>query len=103
MNPYLKDVLALVNGDQSALRDRSSLKLSHQTFLLDIYPAGEAPIEGITSQKLAEEFGFQFIGSLSAAAVALSSYLKPGDLLITLGAGSITQLGPMLLGKGHEH
>ncbi|HEY8120474.1 MAG TPA: UDP-N-acetylmuramate--L-alanine ligase, partial [Myxococcota bacterium] len=39
----------------------------------------------------------RFIGELDAIAPALAPLLKDGDLVLTLGAGSITKLGPQLL------
>jgi UDP-N-acetylmuramate--alanine ligase len=66
--------------------------------ILDIYPASEAPIEGVTAEVLTENikrFGHKnvsFIGSLETAAERVCEVLEPGDLMITLGAGSVTRL-----------
>lgn len=69
-----------------------------QVFLLDIYPAGERPIHGVHSEKLASQIPrCQYVGSLDKTQLMLRDQLKPGDLLITLGAGSITSLGPALM------
>lgn len=71
--------------------------------LVDIYAASEDPIEGIDSQSLAsaiERFGHRdarYIGPVSTAAEALKECVKPGDLVITLGAGHIWQAGEELL------
>jgi UDP-N-acetylmuramate--alanine ligase len=71
--------------------------------LADIYPASEEPIEGITSQNLAasiEQFGHRdvkHIGAVSAGAAALKEVVKPGDLVLTLGAGNVWQAGEELL------
>ncbi len=71
--------------------------------ILDIYPASEQPIEGITAEVLAEkikEFGHknvEFIGGVSTAADVMASVLEDGDLVITLGAGSITNLSDEIL------
>jgi UDP-N-acetylmuramate--alanine ligase len=62
----------------------------------DIYAASEEPIEGVTAQRLVErlrEFGHrnaQYVGDLDAAIEATLALLRPGDLLLTLGAGSVT-------------
>jgi UDP-N-acetylmuramate--alanine ligase len=67
-------------------------------YILDIYAASEAPIEGITAEVLAENikrFGHknvEYIGGLDSAAERVIADLKPGDLVITLGAGSVTGL-----------
>lgn len=68
--------------------------------LWDIYPAGEKPIEGIHSEKLAVEIqGPQtlYVGSGEAAYTKLLGTLKSGDVCVTLGAGDIGKLGPQLL------
>ncbi|MBI3941112.1 MAG: UDP-N-acetylmuramate--L-alanine ligase [Acidobacteria bacterium] len=73
-------------------------------FLLDIYPAGEAPLAGITASRLAEEVmraghdSVQFVPKEGAVRGILSS-LKKGDLLLTLGAGDVYTLGEEILGK----
>lgn len=67
-------------------------------FLLDIYAASEKPIEGITAEVLAENikrFGHKnvtYIGDIDTATQKVCEYLHPGDLVITLGAGSVTRL-----------
>jgi UDP-N-acetylmuramate--alanine ligase len=69
----------------------------------DIYAASEDPIEGITSGALAEQverFGHrhvEYIGALSGAATRLKEIAKPGDLVLTLGAGNVYQAGDELL------
>ncbi|MGI8545544.1 MAG: UDP-N-acetylmuramate--L-alanine ligase [Aridibacter sp.] len=72
-------------------------------YLLDIYPASEKPIEGITAEILAEKiekFGHRnvkYIGGVEDAAGKVVEDLKPNDLVITLGAGSITNLSDEIL------
>lgn len=67
-------------------------------FLLDIYAASEQPIEGITAEVLAENikrFGHKnvtYIGDIDTATAKVCDHLQPGDLVITLGAGSVTRL-----------
>ncbi len=72
-------------------------------YLLDIYPASEKPIEGITAEVLGEkieEFGHRnvnYIGGVETAAENVVNNLEPNDLVITLGAGSITKLSDEIL------
>ena len=76
----------------------AALKNADKIYLLDIYAAGEPPIPGITSEALAKRItDCEYVGSLEHARATVLGGLKPGDLLITLGAGSITHLGPMIL------
>ena len=73
--------------------------------LLDIYPASEKPIEGITAEALAGRIAGagkreRHIRSSFADAVAsVAALAQPGDMVLTLGAGSVSQLGPMILEK----
>jgi UDP-N-acetylmuramate--alanine ligase len=72
-------------------------------YLLDIYAASEKPIEGVTSEVLAERMrGFghrsvEFVGSLENAAKAVAANAKEGDAVLTLGAGNVWQAGDKLL------
>jgi len=82
---------------------------SDLVIISDIYPAGDAPIPGITGQALAEAIaahghkGVRFIGELDAIADQLPKQLSPGDLLLTLGAGDISTLGKRVLEKLSEN
>jgi len=74
-------------------------------FLLDIYAASEKPIEGITGEALAhrirEKSGkhVEYVSSVADAIGAAAKAAQAGDMILTLGAGSISQLGPMILEK----
>jgi UDP-N-acetylmuramate--alanine ligase len=70
--------------------------------VLDIYPASEKPIEGITGEALALKISAtglpaSHITSFEDAATAVASLAQEGDMILTLGAGSVSQLGPMIL------
>ena len=77
-------------------------------FMLDIYAASEKPIEGITGEALAQQIeaksgrSVQYVSSFSSAASAAAAVAEDGDMILTLGAGSVSQLGPMLLEKLKE-
>jgi UDP-N-acetylmuramate--alanine ligase len=72
-------------------------------FVLDIYAASEPPIEGITGQVLARRIGekgtstVSYVGSFAEAVARVSAVAEPGDMVLTLGAGSVSQMGPMIL------
>ena len=74
-------------------------------FVLEIYGASEKPIEGISGESLArriQELGGQearYVRSFAEAAEAVSTLADEGDMILTLGAGSVFQLGPMILEK----
>jgi len=67
--------------------------------LTDIYAASEDPIPGVSAQSLAEEterFGHRsvrYIGAVENGKQALLDAAQPGDLVLTLGAGSVWRAG----------
>ena len=72
-------------------------------FVSDIYAASEQPIEGISAEILTEnikKYGHknaQYIGNIENAAAQIIESLEKDDLVITLGAGSITRLSDEIL------
>ena len=62
-------------------------------FVVDIYPAGEAPLPGVDSEMLSEEikkYGHKNVHYISDNLLEMVlKVLKPGDMLLTLGAGNI--------------
>ncbi len=72
-------------------------------FVLDIYAASEPPIEGVTAEALCErlrQFGHRqvtYVGTLERAVAAAVAEARPGDAILTLGAGSVSQASDMLL------
>jgi UDP-N-acetylmuramate--alanine ligase len=71
--------------------------------LLDIYGASETPIDGVTAKALGErmrEFGHRdvtYAGSNEAGVKEIVRGVVPGDFIVTLGAGSVSQLGEKIL------
>lgn len=74
-----------------------------ELLLTEIYPASEQPLPGVTGQNLAQgirqvsDTPVHFFQTLEEMRVALPELLHEGDVLLTLGAGSITKLGPAWL------
>ena len=72
-------------------------------FVLDIYAASEQPIEGISAEILTDnirKFGHKnaiYIGDLETAAERVVAQLESGDLVITLGAGTVTRLSDEII------
>jgi UDP-N-acetylmuramate--alanine ligase len=77
-------------------------------YLLDIYAASEKPIEGITAETLAQKIRdargqpVTYVASFAEAVNAAARAAHEGDMILTLGAGSVSQLGPMILEKLKE-
>jgi UDP-N-acetylmuramate--alanine ligase len=89
----------LIGDFTTAFGDADSL------FVLDIYAASEKPIEGISGEALARTIrekggrSAQYVSSFADAISSVASVAKEGDMILTLGAGSVSQLGPMILEK----
>ena len=69
-------------------------------WMWDIYPASERPIPGITAQRLAGEIENTkciYVASGPKALDEVVAGLRPGDVLVTLGAGDISEIGPRVL------
>jgi UDP-N-acetylmuramate--alanine ligase len=74
--------------------------------VMDIYPAGEAPIPGVSARDLADGIaahGHREVLFMASDRQGIVDYLcectRPGDLVLTLGAGDVGQLGAELLAR----
>ncbi len=69
--------------------------------ILDIYAASEQPIAGVTGEALARHIAKHkpaaYHASFAEAAEAVAQSAGDGDMVLTLGAGNVSQLGPQLL------
>jgi UDP-N-acetylmuramate--alanine ligase len=74
-------------------------------YLLDIYAASEHEIQGVSGAALAEKvrsYGHRsvhFVPTLAEGVAAIASAAEPGDLIITLGAGSVSQAADQILSR----
>jgi len=74
-----------------------------QIFVLDIYGAGEPPIEGISARVLVERMRtvtgreFEYQPDSETMLQRLLERVRPGDVVLTLGAGNVWQLGERFL------
>jgi UDP-N-acetylmuramate--alanine ligase len=76
------------------------------TVVTDVYPAGEAPVPGITGQLIVDAVrgahptsSLRYVASRSDLAPELVKVLRSGDICLTLGAGDITELSGELLSR----
>ncbi|MFD7896432.1 UDP-N-acetylmuramate--L-alanine ligase [Streptomyces sp. NPDC059743] len=81
-----------------------ALALADASLVLDIYPAREDPIPGVTSALItdaAEAAGAAVtaVSDKNAVAGAVAGMAGPGDLVLTMGAGDVTDLGPHILAR----
>lgn len=75
-----------------------ALNLADTALVLDIYPAREDPIPGVSSQLIAEHLapGGRLVEQGGAVA-ALTDAAGPGDIILTVGAGDVTAFGPQIV------
>jgi UDP-N-acetylmuramate--alanine ligase len=77
-------------------------------YLLDIYAASEPEMEGVTTEGLLDKirsYGHRsahYVPSIEAGVAAIAAAAQPGDLVVTLGAGSVSQAAEKLLEKLRE-
>ena len=78
-------------------------KADSVTFM-DVYPAGEAPVPGVSGKTflnvVLEHEGHpqaDFVAHRVDVAPHLMDKLQPGDLVITMGAGDVTAMGPQII------
>jgi UDP-N-acetylmuramate--alanine ligase len=83
---------------QAFLKDFSkTLDAADDVTLLEIYAASEKPIPGISSQLIAEKMqNGHFIPNFAQASERVIEMAKPGDVIITLGAGDVNSLAPII-------
>lgn len=91
---------ALGHGFGEALTGASAV------FLTDIYAAGEAPLPGVTLETFAAQVSdavgahrVHVAPTLDALVAALAAFVRPGDLVLSLGAGSIAAVADALLAR----
>ena len=86
--------LDLLDQFVGAFRDADTV------IVLPIYAASEEPIPGVTAERLAARIEgpqVQYASDFPAAIAAVATQAKEGDLILTLGAGNVSQLGPQIL------
>jgi UDP-N-acetylmuramate--alanine ligase len=72
-------------------------------FVTEIYPAGEAPIPGVSGRQIADGVtghghrDVRFVPDKAALAAAVAADLEPGDMVLTLGAGDVWRVGEEIL------
>jgi UDP-N-acetylmuramate--alanine ligase len=85
-----------------------SFHQADMVFVLDIYAASEAPIEGVTAQALAQrirDFGHRAVeynATIEQTADAVVRKTRERDVVLTLGAGNVWQVGDRVLEKLRE-
>lgn len=75
-----------------------SLSIADHAWLLEVYAASEQPISGVSSANIVKLMSSgTFEPNFIAVTEAVAQEAKPGDVIITLGAGDVSSLGPIIL------
>ena len=78
----------------------AELAAADEVIVLDVYPAREDPIPGVTGELVADAAraagaqAVSYVADKNAAPGVLADLLRPGDLALTVGAGDVTAVGP---------
>jgi UDP-N-acetylmuramate--alanine ligase len=76
----------------------AALDLADEVIVLEIYAASEKPIAGVSSEAIVEKMKRgKFIPNYMEAVEAVVKSAKPGDVVITLGAGDVGSLAPIIV------
>jgi UDP-N-acetylmuramate--alanine ligase len=77
----------------------SALEGADEVFVLDVYAAREQPLAGISGATIAEHVGVpvHYLPDFSTVAERVAAAARPGDVVVTMGAGDVTLLGPEII------
>jgi UDP-N-acetylmuramate--alanine ligase len=77
-----------------------ALDIADQIYLLEVYAASESPIPGVSSLLIAQgrsEDKFHYQPSMIEIIHQVTKLVEPGDVIITLGAGDVNSIAPVML------
>jgi UDP-N-acetylmuramate--alanine ligase len=76
-----------------------ALDAADEVFVLDVYGAREQPLAGVNGASVAEHVSVpvRYLPDLSAVAHEVAAAAGPGDVIVTMGAGDVTLLGPEIV------
>ena len=77
-----------------------ALNIADQIYLLEVYAASESPIPGVSSLLIAQgrsEDKFHYQPSMIEIIHQVTKLVEPGDVIITLGAGDVNSIAPVML------
>ncbi len=82
-----------------------TLSAADLVVITDIYPAREAPIPGVSSARIAERVtkNVRYVPSRHLLAQSVAGLLKPGDVVVGMGAGNISEFAPKLIDELESH
>ncbi|MGH3971604.1 MAG: UDP-N-acetylmuramate--L-alanine ligase [Mycobacterium sp.] len=77
----------------------AALSAADEVFVLDVYAAREQPLAGVSGASVAEHVNVpvHYLPDFSAVADTVAAAAEPGDVVVTMGAGDVTMLGPEIV------
>ena len=77
----------------------AALDIADQVFVLDVYAAREQPLAGVSGASIVEHVTapVRYLPDFSAVARQVAAAARPGDVVVTMGAGDVTVLGPEII------
>ena len=77
----------------------AALGLADEAVVLDVYAAREDPEPGVTGRIVADGVpgGAHYVPDFADVPKVVAALAAPGDLVLTMGAGDITKMGPLVL------
>ena len=83
----------------------AALGLADEALVLDVYAAREEPEPGVSGQLVADAVPggrARFLPDAADVPEVIAGLAKPGDLVLTMGAGDVTSLGPLIVAALHD-
>jgi UDP-N-acetylmuramate--L-alanine ligase len=79
----------------------AALGLADEAVVLDVYAAREDPEPGVTGRLVADAVpgGAHYVADFADVPKVVAALAAPGDLVLTMGAGDITRMGPLVLAQ----
>ena len=76
-----------------------ALDCADEVFVLDVYAAREQPMAGVSGATVAEHVGkpVHYVPDFSSVAELVANAVRTGDVVVTMGAGDVTMLGPEIV------
>lgn len=79
----------------------AALDGADRVFVLDVYAAREQPLTGVSGATVAQHVSVPvgYVADFSAVATSVAEIARPGDIVVTMGAGDVTMLGPEIVAE----
>ncbi|MBU3705814.1 MAG: UDP-N-acetylmuramate--L-alanine ligase [Mycobacterium sp.] len=76
-----------------------ALGIADEVFVLDVYAAREQPLAGVSGASVAEHVTVpvHYLPDFSSVAQRVAEAARPGDVVVTMGAGDVSMLGPQII------